>query len=144
MGLLVGGVSLGAAAVWFVVNSPDNREATLLRDALLEKARPVSAFAPDGWDHVCLGPEGVDLRAHFGPMTGRTHAACSGWNGGFSFYAGYASIGFNNQQGCHVIPVLTDIMRLDVDETPVCYDRKGLLYFNATSEQVPLLSIVRE
>lgn len=125
--LIVVGVALGSAAVFIMVNKPDDKEALALVAALEEGAVPVARYASDNWTHVCLGETGIDGRDLLRDIAGLEVQACSGWNQSFMFYDSYAALAFGSATACHVIPVNAELFVPAPAGEARCVERRGLM-----------------
>ncbi|MEM9268308.1 MAG: hypothetical protein AAGA78_05155 [Pseudomonadota bacterium] len=144
MGLLVSFVALGAAAVWFLVNAPDNDPAKALLEQLSEGAVPINALAPQDWSHACFGQVGTELRDVFRDQTPYAHSHCEGWNGPLAVYGTYAPLGFTGASGCEVIAVQRELFRpVPPGEGPYCVERKGLVHMGLDRSVPPVVTLSR-
>ncbi len=144
MGLIVSVVALGSAAIWFVVNAPDNAPAAALLKTLEAGPELANDIAPEGWTHFCASPDTTDLRQVFREQTEHNHAHCEGWNGPLSIYGKYTSFGFTGPQGCLVIPVTREVLRTTSKDAPHCQRRKGLMMLTVTDATPPELKLQQE
>lgn len=144
MGLLISFVALGAAAVWFLANAPDNDPANALYRSMTAGPVPINAIALDGWTHACFGEVGTELRDVFRAQTPHQHRHCAGWNGPLALYGSYAPLGFVGPSGCQVIAVQRDLFRpVREGQAPYCVARRGLVYMGIDTATPPHVSLSR-
>lgn len=144
IGIVVVSVALGSAAVFIIVNKPDDAAPTALLQQLREGPKAVNGVAPDGWTHVCLGETAQDARDLIRSETDYPAKACSGWNQSFMFYDTYAALSFVGPDGCHVIPVNSELFIPAKSGESRCVPKDGLMFLELIGpDHAPNLDVTR-
>lgn len=145
IGIVLVGVALGSAALFIIVNKPDDAAATVLLEQLQDGPKAINGVAPGGWTHTCLGEPGQDARDLIQAETEYSLSACSGWNQSFVFYDSYAALSFAGPTGCHVIPVNADLFVPAKTGESRCVEKRGLMFLELTGQDdVQNLAVTRK
>lgn len=141
MGLLVSGVALGAAALWYVANAPDHSAGEALLARLGDGPVRVSGLAGQGWTGVCLIHEADDPRR----VAGTALKACEGWMAASAIYDGYGWLVFPGP-ACRAIAVHQDFFDPAPRGQARCHPRRGLmsLVLEAGDGNRPVLGLVMD
>ena len=144
MGLLVSGVVVGSAAIFYVFNRPDDAPAEAMLARLSEAPAPVASFGPRSWTHVCLGEPGQDVNAMILAETGHHGQGCEGDRPYTSLYATYSEIGIVAEYECRIIQVHEELFTPARPGEGRCEARRGLMFFELEdSGPRPHLNVVR-
>lgn len=126
MALLVTGVAMGSAAIWYVVNAPDgSKTEPLLADL---KAGPVfvSSLINDDWKFICLVAEEDNPNALLANEGAAHTKGCEGWNGSMKYFPGFGSIAISGKNSCQIMPVNIERLVPAPKGESACYKRFGL------------------
>ncbi len=143
MGLLVAGVAVGTAALWYVVNAPDHATGKALAERLAEAPVPITALAPQGWRSVCLVNAADDPRPLVAPLRDGGLNGCEGWARSHVIYDGWGWIAYLAPKACTVTPVHEALFAPAPPGRSACHRRAGLMQFTLQGRdgEVPVLAI---
>lgn len=137
MGLLVTGVALGSAALWYLVNAPDGRETEALLADLAEGPVFVNEMGVPDWQVICLVAEEQNPNALLAAEGAARTKECEGWNGSMKYFPGFGAIAISGRGSCRIIPVLSDYLVPAAKGESTCSARTGLTSLERTGLAAP-------
>lgn len=137
MSLLVTGVAMGSAALWYLVNAPDGRETTALLDRLKTGPVYVNEIAVEDWQLVCLVAVEENPNAWLAAGGATRVKNCEGWNGSMKYFPGFGAIAISGPNSCKITPVLAEYLVVAAPDESVCLPRSGLMSLELTGAAVP-------
>lgn len=137
MGLLVTGVAMGSAALWYLVNAPDGRETEALLADLAEGPVYVNGLGVPDWQVLCLVAEEENPNAYLAAEGAGRTKECEGWNGSMKYFPGFGSVAVSGRGSCRIIPVLTEYLIPAAEGESTCFARTGLTSLERTGAAPP-------
>ncbi len=137
MGLLVAGVAMGSAALWYLVNAPDGRETEALLEALARGPVYANELEVPDWQVICLTAEEANPNAILAAEGAARTRECAGWNGSMKYFPGFGAIAVSGPSSCRIIPVLTEYVVPAAKGESACLRRAGLTSLHRTGAAPP-------